>query len=944
MNAVRKRIKPQHFAAFLLPIVIFIVSYIVIGVWPFGDRMQTIIDSYHQYVPFFTELHDKLVSGGSLLYSWHGGLGYNFAAVSAYYLSSPLNFIIALFPDEMMGEAFELIILLKLGFASLFAYIYLSTKEEQDSWKAVVFAGFYSLCGFFVAYNWNVMWLDSAALLPLVVLGARRLLSTRDCRLYIVSFGLTVFCNYYIAIMVGIFMVLYFFAFRIIRRLSDSFLTSGLRYLGATALGTALGAVCLLPAYFASLNSSTGSSPKEIKLYADFADLAKQLFVLRDPTQLDGNANIYCGIFIVFMAVLFAFSKRLPLRERLVRLILTAFVFISFNVNVLDYVWHGFHFPNDLPGRFSFIFAFLMIDMAYDAFKGIRVEGRSRFIISAVIAAALFVCAARFGEEEAGTYSLALTAVLLGVYILITAVYRRKGNVRAFGLNFSAAVICLSLMAAELAANTIYGTSINGSTSRSSYFRYTSAMQTVRSEYEPQDDEFYRMEISQMSARNDVVRYHLNGLSIFSSTCDDRLEDLMDALGLYQAGNKFSYKGATPVTNAMTGIRYVAGNKSVDWPELEYINYIDDTEYVYLNKYDLSVGFMVPEQILDWTIMDGDPFAVQNEFMSLASGISGEDAFTMLETAAPEISGGTISMVGESKWRWEKNSTASVDGEKKIIFSPVFTEEQYIYVYFEASHSDSLIVVKDGQKTTYSDEKGHIVCLGKCGPETVITLEFPMKASYSNGTVKLLTAAFDEEAFANMYREIADSQMEIISADDRSISGKVTADEDGILMLSVPADDGWTALVDGEKTDPVIIGGALTGISLAAGGHTVELRYTPPGFRAGLAVSIAAAALTAAYFWGVHKKKFYAIMVRTLKAENMPSDNSEDKNADEVLPGEAGDTAEDPAGEGKPALIIIEVHHGTISYKGRSPSRRHSKDRRGEEFRSWDTCGCNNVR
>ena len=67
-----------------------------------------IIDSYHQYVPFFSEFHDKIWHGESFLYSWHGSLGFNFIAVQAYYLASPLNFLIALFPASMMIEAFEI--------------------------------------------------------------------------------------------------------------------------------------------------------------------------------------------------------------------------------------------------------------------------------------------------------------------------------------------------------------------------------------------------------------------------------------------------------------------------------------------------------------------------------------------------------------------------------------------------------------------------------------------------------------------------------------------------------------------------------------------------------------------------------------------------------------------------------------------------------------------
>ena len=46
-----------------------------------------------QYAPFFAEFRHKLADGGSLLYSWNVGMGVNFAALYAYYLASPLNWL-----------------------------------------------------------------------------------------------------------------------------------------------------------------------------------------------------------------------------------------------------------------------------------------------------------------------------------------------------------------------------------------------------------------------------------------------------------------------------------------------------------------------------------------------------------------------------------------------------------------------------------------------------------------------------------------------------------------------------------------------------------------------------------------------------------------------------------------------------------------------------------
>lgn len=90
--------KNPHFygaLAMLLPLTTILIAYIAMGVFPFGNQATMIIDSYHQYVPFFSEFHDKIWHGESFLYSWHGSLGFNFIAVQAYYLASPLNFLIA---------------------------------------------------------------------------------------------------------------------------------------------------------------------------------------------------------------------------------------------------------------------------------------------------------------------------------------------------------------------------------------------------------------------------------------------------------------------------------------------------------------------------------------------------------------------------------------------------------------------------------------------------------------------------------------------------------------------------------------------------------------------------------------------------------------------------------------------------------------------------------
>ena len=83
---------------YILSAVIMAASFAVIKVWPAGDHYALIIDSIHQYLPFYTDFRNKLAEGSSLLYSWSGGLGYNFWSTYAYYLAAPSNFLLYFVP------------------------------------------------------------------------------------------------------------------------------------------------------------------------------------------------------------------------------------------------------------------------------------------------------------------------------------------------------------------------------------------------------------------------------------------------------------------------------------------------------------------------------------------------------------------------------------------------------------------------------------------------------------------------------------------------------------------------------------------------------------------------------------------------------------------------------------------------------------------------------
>ena len=44
---------------------------------------------------------------------------------------------------------------------------------------------------------------------------------------------------------------------------------------------------------------------------------------------------------------------------------------LSFDFNVFNFVWHGMHYPNQLPHRFSFVVVFFILTLAYEAMRSV---------------------------------------------------------------------------------------------------------------------------------------------------------------------------------------------------------------------------------------------------------------------------------------------------------------------------------------------------------------------------------------------------------------------------------------------------------------------------------------------------------------------------------------------------------------------------------------------
>ncbi len=836
-----------YILAFIIPFLSVFIANISMGVYPFGERGVNVIDSFHQYAPFFSEFYDKVVHGESLFYSWNGGLGINFWSIVAYYLSSPLNIIVLLFPRAYLLEAFALIIMLKIALSGLsFAY-YIRKHYRKYDLSIVYFSSFYALSGWVLGYNWNIMWLDCIALFPLVMLGIERLVKDGKGLFYAVMLGLSIFFNYYISIMICIFLVIYFFVLFFQKRTKTLklFVKRFLTFAGYSLLAGGLAAVMLLPEMYTLLqtHSADSSFPTKWKFYENFLDILGQQLPFVEPTDLSGLPNLFCGIIVLMCVILYIFRKKTPLKYKISRLFLLVFLIFSCNVNVLDYIWHGFHYPNSLPNRFTFIYIFVLLTIAYEVILSLQQYHLWQYLVS-FLGSMMFVLAVYYqGNEPRSLYVYFISMGLLWIYLFLMCLYKVNVNKRKlFG-----GILCVVLVL-EAGANGIFGLIQNGSINRTNYNSKLEAAQSVRTYV---GDELCRTELDTFNGRNNAMWLGFKSLSMFSSTLSDGLDTFLDNMGYFAAVNKFSYEGATRLTDAMFGIKYLMSeDEKENIRVFEYLGEFDG-QYLYQNNEALPIAFMVKDTYADWTADGKYPWENQNSFAKATTGVTDELFSLEYMTGEPVATGAIASKQSDFSYHIVKDGTEDT-ALLVYTYQPTYQKERYIY--YEAPHMSKLKVSINGNIRTYSDTRGHIVDLGDIGPQDTVTLTLTLDSAYTSADVEMVLFGLNEDIYRQVWGQLSQETLNIVDNSATSLKGTIDVAENGILYTSIPYDAGWTVRVDGQKVETKSLNGSLMYIELDAGTHEIEMSFIPQGFIPGLMIS--AGCLFILIVIGFRRKKF----------------------------------------------------------------------------------------
>lgn len=837
------------------------VIYVIFSVFPFGSITVMRMDLYHQYGPLFAELYDRIVEHKSLLYSWITGGGSSFLGNYLNYLSSPLSFLIFLFDKEDISYAITFIVAFKcILSATSFSY-YLKKSFNKDNYFLSAFGILYAFSAYFLAYYWNVMWLDAMIMLPLIALGIEKIFKTGDIKLYTVSLVILFFANYYMGYMCCIFAVLYFFVCFINTYSNDGklnenavyekkystkalmnnvFINRGVKFAFASIIAALICAITLVPVFMILKNSSatSGTFPQTFKSYFDLLDLITSHFALLETTiRSSGDnvlPNIYTGILTFILLPLFLVNNKIKLKEKATYVILIIFFVFCFNNNCAEYIWHAFHFPNDLPYRYSYMYSFIIAVMGYKTilnFKGIKVKDiayTGLAIISFVI-----VCQ-KFLTNKMTNSTIYATIIFVALWCGFLFLLKNK-NAQKKTVSF----VLVTFILCETIISSIVGLPLNQDNKnyKENYKTYTDAINYI----DNKDSGFYRTELCYLNTRMDPAYYGYNGISVFSSMAYESYSQLQSSLGMQSNKvNSYTYNTQTPVYNMMFNIKYLIQTDVSLAPSSNLYKKIyttsDKKSNVYESKYNLPIAYCVNSKIDDWVTDEGNPFEIQSDFVKLATGYS--NVFKPVEYNSTDFDAVSGDDVTENGTYWlEKSNSSSNYGTETVSLSPTIDGNLYLYV----KSSDLKTITVNSEKVsdiTQSMEDAYILDLGyhNKGDEVLVSLDASKMESEST-SFDFYCYTADDTVVKNMYNSLAGNSLNVESYSDTTIKGTVKAKENCYLYSSIPYDDGWSVYVDGKKAETFEIGGTLLAIELTPGQHKIEYKYFPVGFLYGIIIS-----------------------------------------------------------------------------------------------------------
>lgn len=840
---------------------LMMVLFLVKGYAPFGNNSLACMDAGIQYLDFFSYLRNVLLGGDNLGYSMGKTLGGSCVAVFSYYLSSPLNLLVVLFPQEQMHSFFDVVVALKLGLASAACCYFIHRRFSQAASAGMgqrvvvlLLSVGYGLSHYTLTQASNIMWLDAVYCLPLMMLGVYRVVRGQRGTSLAVWTAYAIVCNWYAGAINCIFACIWWVWETVVRYLEEQprqapaqvarrTWRAGLRYTYLMGAGVLISCVLFLPTVKLLQNSNRGS--------LELRRLFEPYFVGQLPSVVQnnvigaiselGNPSLFCGWLALVGCVGCLLYRKITWQKR-------AAYGGMLLVTVLLLYWNPFYVVFSLFKdvgsywyRYSYVCIFVVVVLAAQFFLCYAEKAAARFIAKTGFGLAgllVMMFYLREGQKLSYTY---FSAIALCVGAVAAGVWYggRAAKLRAVALGLAVAVV-----AGELAVNAYVQMDQYHTEDVLEYQSYMAHQRQQLDQLQEQDGGTYR--ISQIATRkmnangltaayNEALSLGYWSISGYTSSPDDVQRTFLDRLGYPINGENMCIVNTSILAaDALMGVKYVLSPYEINGLERREAVAVQNGKQVYENPYALPMA-VVFEGGGDQPQENADPFQYQNQLYSQLMG-KAVQLYQPLEYTVDEAAQG------------ERVYTVQLpQGDYAIYCNFPWTAQQTTRVELNRTRytdyacwlSPTVLYVPTQSGDTQATVKLSSSDLGHISPESA----------------QFYALDLDElERVTQTLRQGAASSCQVENGFVRvEVDGEGSAQ---MLYLSIPYDKGWTVTRNEERVEPQLLGECMYVIPLEDGKNTIEMKYQIPGLKAGAALTLVGVAMLVGD-WAVNRRKHY---------------------------------------------------------------------------------------
>lgn len=477
-------------------------------------------------------------------------------------------------------------------------------------------------------------------------------------------------------------------------------------------------------------------------------------------------------------------------------------------------------------------------------------------VLSGLLFTAVYMKAYRIFITEVSYKNNAMFLCMTGIGMVILIALLRKRRIENN--------LCYVLLAAMLMCNVAvdtgfdYNPRVTLSKNHPVYYSetYHSYTNEALSWLEEYDDTFYRVEKDYFSAASclDSQAQDYRGISAYNSNQNANINEMVNVLWPMMRNendsNHMQFANAV-WDNALAsigGVKYVlskAGDFNV--PGYTCINQIGDV-YIYQNLNTDSIGKFFDKTVTQAAYEEQKSGLNTRALLTDVLIVENEDAFTIDNS---EIKGYEKKIIddilSEGELQKEYVYQAETSGQGPLIYRfPLNTERMAQYstmnmeFQLEVSGRTEVKVRVNGQyeHTFVANRINKRYRLALPMDAEEVTLEVTNPAE----DLTLSKVQFYGYEKQQSFSEGGSIEINAPQKDSR-LTGHISASKDGVVMLAIPAEDGWSVYLNGEKQEVITGDYGFIAFPVKAGEYELTASFEAPHLREGIVISIFALAV-----------------------------------------------------------------------------------------------------